>query len=134
MTGTFADARFALRGLRKTPGFTAVAVAVLALGIGANVAIFSLVDEIWLRPMPVPRADLLVRIFTSNPGPAGVVARGFSSYPDFENVRRTSRTLSGVASLEGRGAQLDTGSENRLVTAAVVSNDFFDVLEPDPAV
>jgi len=133
VTGLVCDLRFAFRNLRKTPGFAAVSVAVLALGIGANVAVFSLVDEIWLHPMPVPHADRLVRIFTSNPGPEGVVAQGYSSYPDLDSLRGTAKMLSGVASLERRGALLDTGSENRLVTAAVVSNGFFDVLAPVPA-
>ena len=127
------DLRYALRTLLKSPGFSAVAVATLALGIGANVAIFSLVDEIWLRPMPVPHANRLVRIFTSNPTSDGVIAQGYSSFPDFLDLQASAKTLSGVAALERRGAQLETGRENRLVSAAVLSNDFFDVLAPTPA-
>jgi len=133
MNGVSGDLRYAARKLRTSPGFTAVAIATLALGIGANVAIFSLVDEVWLRPMPVPHNERLIRIFTSNPSSEGVIAQGYSSYPDFLAVRQATRTLSGVAVLERRGAQLDAGRENKLVTAAVLSNNFFDVLAPAPA-
>jgi putative ABC transport system permease protein len=80
----------------------------------------------------VPEVGRLVRIFTSVSGP-DAVDQGYSSYPDLDDLRRTTRTLSGVASLEQRGAQLDTGRETRLVRTAVVSDDFFDVLGPVPA-
>ena len=65
------DVRYALRTLRKTPGFSMVAVLTPTLGIGADVAMFSYVDELWLRPMPVPHADRVMRIFTSNPSSGG---------------------------------------------------------------
>jgi predicted permease len=128
------DIRFGFRMLRKSPGFTLVAVITLALGIGANIAIFSYVDELWLRPMPVPRADRVVRIFTSNPSSGGEIERGYSSYPDFEDLKANAETLSGVALHQRRGAMLDDGVQNKLVTASVVSDNFFDVLEPNPAV
>jgi putative ABC transport system permease protein len=133
MTALAQDFRYALRQLGRTPAFASVAVVTLALGIGANIAIFSLIDEAWLRPMPVPDSERLLRIFTSNPSSEGVVARGYSSYPDFLDVRQAAKTLSGVAVLERRGAQLDTGSEYKLVRAAVVSDNFFEVLGPIPA-
>jgi len=128
------DIRYGFRMLRKSPGFTLIAVVTLAVGIGANVAIFSYVDELWLRPMPVPHADRVVRIFTSNPSSQGEIERGYSSYPDFEDLRRNAKTLSGVALHEGRGAMLDDGVQNKLVTVSVVSDNFFDVLQPNPAV
>ncbi|HYK42822.1 MAG TPA: ABC transporter permease, partial [Thermoanaerobaculia bacterium] len=132
MSNLWIDLRYAARMLRKSSGFTFAAVATLALGIGVNVAVFSLVDEIWLRPMPVPDSERLIRIFTSNPSSEGVVARGYSSYPDFLDVRQATKALSGVAMLEQRGALLDTGSENKRVSAAVVSDNFFEVLDPVP--
>ncbi len=128
------DIRFGLRMLRNSSGFTAIALITLAVGIGANVAIFSYVDELWLRPMPVPRADRVVRIFTSNPSSEGEVERGYSSYPDFEDLKANAKTLAGVALHEGRGAMLDDGVQNKLVTASVVSDNFFDVLQPRPAI
>ena len=133
MASVLQDLRYGFRQLRKAPGFSAVAVLTLALGIGANVAIFSYVDELWLRPMPVPHADQLVRIFTSNPTSKGEIERGSSSYPDFEDLRRNTKTLAGVALYEGRGAMLDDGVQNKLVLASVLSDNFFDVLQPRPA-
>jgi putative ABC transport system permease protein len=87
MNGLLHDLRYALRQLRRAPGFTSVAVLTLALGIGANVAAFSVVDEVWLHHMPVRHAERLVRIFTSNPSSHGEIDRGYSSYPDFLDLR-----------------------------------------------
>jgi putative ABC transport system permease protein len=126
------DLRYAFRVLRKSPGFTAIAIFTLALGIGANVAIFSYVDELWLRPMPVPHADRLVRIYTSSPSSHGEIELGENSYPDFEALR-AAKSLAGVAVLERRGAMYDDGSQNRLLSAAVLSDNFFDVMQPSSA-
>lgn len=127
------DIRYAFRMLGKSPGFTTVAVITLALGIGADVAIFSYVDEMWLRPMPVPHADRVMRIFTSNPSSGGEIEHGLSSYPDFEDLRANAKDFSGIALYEGRGAMLDDGIQNKLVTVGVISDNFFDVLESTAA-
>ena len=127
------DLRYGLRMLGRFPGFAAIAILTLALGIGANVAIFSFVDELWLRAMPVPHSDRLVRIFTSDPRGAGEIARGPSSYPDYVDLKNNLSTMSGLALLERRGALYDDGAQNNLVTAAVVSDNFFEVLQPSPA-
>jgi putative ABC transport system permease protein len=124
------DVRYGLRTLRKAPGFTIVAILTLALGIGANTAVYSLVEELWLRPRPVPHPERVVRIFTSNPSSNGEIAEGYSNYPDFTYIREAAKTLSGVAFLQSRGALLDTAGESKLITASVVSDNFFDVLAP----
>lgn len=127
------DVRYGLRMLRRSPGFATIAVITLTLGIGANTAVYSLVDEIWLRPRPVPHPERVVRIFTSNPSSEGEVARGYSSYADFFYLNSGVKTLSGIAFLERRGALLDTGAGSKLLGAAVISDNFFDVLAPSPA-
>jgi len=127
------DLRYGMRMLGKFPGFAVMAILTLALGIGANVAIFSFVDELWLRSMPVPHADRLVRVFTSDPRGAGEIERWLSSYPDYEDLKSNLRTMDGLALLERRGALYDDGTQNNLVTAAVTSDNFFDVLQPAPA-
>lgn len=126
------DLRYGLRVLRNSPGFAAIAVLTLAFGIGANVAIFSFVDELWLHPIPVPHPERLVRIFTSSPTSHGEVERGLNSIPDFVDLRAGTNTLSGVALLQRRGAFYDDGSQNRFVSVAVISDNFFDVLQPSP--
>ena len=78
-----ADVRFALRWLIRSPAFTAVAVASLAIGIGFNTALFAVVDAVLLRPLPVARPDRLVDIYTSAAGGVGAQRFGTSSYPDY---------------------------------------------------
>jgi hypothetical protein len=76
------DLRYGLRVLHKSPGSTAVAVVTLALVVAANTTIFSFVDALWLRPLPVREPARLVRIFTSEPSSWGVDLLGGTSYPD----------------------------------------------------
>jgi putative ABC transport system permease protein len=124
------DIRYGARQLRRNPGFTIVAVVTLALGIGANTAVFSLVDEIWLRPRPVPHPERVVRIFTSSPTSGSAIAEGESSYLDYYYISRAVNAFSGVAFLQRRGSLLYTHGDAKLLNSAVISDDFFDVLEP----
>src|SRR5262245_14935206 len=89
------DVRYAIRTLRRSPGFTAVAVLTLALGIGATTAIYSVVDRILLQPLPFTGGDRLVRVVENVPSPAAgrpPVQRGFA-YPEFLAWRSRARTL-----------------------------------------
>ena len=87
------DLRYALRTLRKTPGFTVVAVIILALGIGATTAIFSVVDAVLLRPLPYAHPDGLVRVYSEFPNfPGGGLRRFWISPPEFLDIRRESKS------------------------------------------
>ena len=95
MNGVIQDFRYATRQLRKTPSFTAVAVITLALGIGANTTVFSVIDAVMLRPLPYYKPERLIAAESVNsrgPGP------GALSYPDFFDWRNRNRTLSHLVS------------------------------------
>ncbi|WP_239004900.1 ABC transporter permease [Myxococcus sp. CA027] len=121
------DLRFALRRLRGSPTFTLVAVATLALGIGANVSIFSVVNAVLLRPLPMHDDARLVRVYslrTQGPGPTSVL--------DFMDLREQSRTLKGLSAVAPVAVTLaadsaDTSPEK--VQAGMVTGDFFPMLD-----
>jgi predicted permease len=128
MDGLRQDLRQAARLLVKHPGFTAVAVMSLALGIGANTAIFSLVNALLLRPMPVPRPQEIVSVFTSDfSGPA----YGASSYPDYLDFRRVD-ALSGLAAWAPTPVALAQGGASQRMFAEAVTASYFDVLGVRP--
>jgi putative ABC transport system permease protein len=114
------DLRYAVRGLRAAPAFTAVAVLSLALGIGANTAIFSLVDAGMLRPLPVDRPEQLLQV-TTTPG-------GGISNPVWEQIRDRQDVFSGLFAWGRWGFNLAAGGEVRSVHGYFVSGQFFDTL------
>jgi predicted permease len=120
------DVRYGLRILAANPGFTAVAVLSLAVGIGANTAMFSLADAILLRPLPVERPDEVLRILSTTRGDNA----GYASYPDFVDFRKQTKTLSGVVAWSQilLGFRTSSATAAQVKLGAVVSTDFFDVL------
>jgi len=118
------DLRYGVRVLLKSPGFTAVAVLSLALGIGANTAIFSLVNAVLLRPLPVAEPAALVFLFCGvRNSPYSVV-----SYPDYVDFRDQNKVFSGLATYSGIGLSLNAADQTELVSGAIVSGNYFDVL------
>src|SRR5262245_35909780 len=107
------DIRFALRVLRKSPGFTAVAVLTLALGIGANAAIFSLVRSILIQPLPYRDADRLLMIWNEYGG-----KQASNSPPDYLDRKKESRTLEDIAALRAVSLNLSGAGTPQRVPAA----------------
>ena len=124
------DLRYALRALRRSPGFTATALLTLALGIGANTAIFSVVRAVLLEPLPFDSADRIARVWQVNPSTG--MTRGAISEPNFLDWRRESRlteTMAGFFFAEGMTGIDLTGSGDPLrLTAALVTDGFFETL------
>src|SRR5438067_2128347 len=125
------DLRLALRTLRATPIVTAAAVLSLALGIGANTAIFSLVNGLLLRPLPVARPDLLVGVATGNEP----VERSNFSYATFDQIRRHADAFDGALAFSNCCGQssVTVGSERWSADRFFVSGDFFSTLGLTPA-
>jgi putative ABC transport system permease protein len=120
------DIRQGTRSLMRTPSFTVAAVLTLALGIGANTAIFSAVHGVLLRPLPYPDADRLAVVWISNEQEA--IDRDVISYPNFRDVREQASTLSGLAAFTGRAVTFSEGEEVEQVPGAAATADFFGVL------
>ena len=122
------DIRFGLRMLRKNPGFTAVAVLTLALGIGANTAIFTLIDSVTLRPLPVREAQQLVQITRVVDGQNQAL-----SYPQFSKLTGQMLSIEGAFARQGTNAVLTIDGAEEQVTGEIVSGDYFPVLQLKPA-
>lgn len=121
------ELRYAIRSLRKAPGFTALAIAILGLGLGANITIFTLANTLLLRPPPgIGQPEELVRVSRRTDN----TVAGSLSYPDYEFYREQARTLSGLAAYaSGTGTVLaNTGSDAIEVRSLLVSANYFDVL------
>jgi putative ABC transport system permease protein len=131
MDALWRDLRFALRGLARTPGFTAIAVLTLALGIGANTAIFSVVNAVLLRPLAYTRPDQLVSIRAAMSG------RGRTdvpiSQPEYHDIQREVPALRDIAAIWPININLTEVEEPERIQAAVVSSNYFSLLGVAPA-
>jgi putative ABC transport system permease protein len=125
------DVKFALRMLRKNAGFTCVAVLTLALGIGANTVIFSVVHAVLLKPLPYPDATRLVSIIQAEEHDKTKILS--LSFPKFTQISEQSQTLESEAAYYSVVSSLDTPREPEAVNAARVSLDFFRVLGISPS-
>jgi predicted permease len=121
---TVQDVRYGLRMMRKNLGFTAVAVLTLALGIGANTAIFSVVDGVLLAPLPYSQPDRLVAIWESNPHFSHV----WISYPNFRDWQRNARSFQQMVAFTSVGSDLTFPGTPEHLEGELVSAGFFRVL------
>jgi predicted permease len=128
---TLQDIRYAFRRLRKNPGFAGVVVLTLALGIGANAAIFSLTDKVLLQRLPVANPDQLVVLSTHDPRSAP--DRDMSlSYPMYQDLRDRNDVFSGVLARGGAQMNVSYADQNERVPAELVSGNYFQVLGVQP--
>ena len=125
------DIRYALRRLRRSAGFSITAVLILAIGIGATTAIFSLVNTVLLRPLPFPQSDRLVWINQQDHSLPGVVPEALS-YPDYFDWRAQNHTLEGIASYSDGSATMELKGVPQRLDVRTVSSNFFDVLGAAP--
>jgi len=132
--------KFAFRTLFKTPFVTIVAIVSLAMGIGANAAIFSLFNQILLRPLPVPQAEQLVNLSSPGPKPgsqscsqAGDCDSVFS-YPMFRDLEKAQTSFTGIAAHVGFGANLAARGQTSNAQGLLVSGTYFPVLGVRPAI
>jgi predicted permease len=124
------DVRFALRMLRKSPGFTLVALLTLAVGIGANTAIFSVVYAVLLKPLPFPNPTQLVSVFEANPQ-KGIAVDAFS-YPNFLECRDHNGVFSQMAGYNAHDLTLTGAGEPATVHTIVVTPQLFSMLRAKP--
>ena len=125
----FQDLRYGVRMLLKNPGFTAVIVLTLALGIGANAALFSVVNGVLLNPLPFPQPDQLITLHQSKPN----FATGAIPYPNFRDWQKENQTFSMMAISRGVSFSMFGAGEAEQVDGRRVSADFFSVYGVKPA-
>jgi putative ABC transport system permease protein len=138
MQSLLRDIRFGLRMLRKSPGFTAIAVTTLALGIGANTAIFSLMNQVLLRRLPVKNPDELVILRAPGPVTGHVSSDGDGtesfSYPMYKGLRENNSVFSGVLARYNFSASVASRGQTDRASGELVSGNYFEVLGVEPAV
>jgi predicted permease len=123
------DIRYALRWMRRSPGFSAVAILSLGLGVGVNTAMFSLVDSLLFRPLPVSSPDTLVDVFTSS-GDGDEYAT--NSYQDFLDIKAQNTVFSDMLGYSPMMAPLSLGDRSRIALGQVVTSNHFTMLGIQP--
>jgi len=125
------DLGFAVRTLTASSGYAVVAMLTLGLGIGANTAVFSLVDGVLMSPLPYPDAEQLVTLWSTTPS-RGLLTRSPVSYPDFRDWKSQATSFQGMAMLYGHEPVLGGREGPTPILVAAVSGDYFEVLQARP--
>jgi putative ABC transport system permease protein len=124
MTGLIQDLRYALRQLRRNPGFTVVAVLTLGLGIGANTGIFTVVEGVVLAPLRYREPDRLVMVWENNPR----FPRVWNSYPNFQDWQRSARSFQQMTAFRQQGVDLTSPGTPSHFNSSQISLGFFSTL------
>lgn len=133
MSALTADLRHAFRGLRRNPLFSTVAILSLALGIGANTAIFTLVDQILLRQLPVKQPERLIMLYQEGPHMGSNLGQRAHSYPLYQDLQAKAEPLAEVICRRLVPASVSVDNETERVTAEMVSGNYFTMLGVKPA-
>src|SRR6187397_333142 len=133
MTKTWADLRLAARGLRRSPLFATVAIVSLALGIGANTAIFTLIDQILLRKLPVKAPDELVMLYQQGNNMGSNMGARMNSYPLYQDLQKKAEPFAGVLCRRLIDASISVDNQTERVQAEMVSGNYFSLLGVGPA-
>jgi predicted permease len=131
---SLSDLRLALRGLRRSPLFSTVAILSLALGIGANTAIFSLIDQILLRKLPVKAPEQLVMLFQRGAHNGNNMGGRMHSYPIYQDFQQRAQSLAEVVCRRLVSASVSIDNQTERLQAEMVSGNFFSMLGVQPAV
>jgi len=123
------DLRYGLRSLAKTPSFTVVAALTIALGVGANTAVFSLVEAVMLRPLPVSRPSELVFISTAG----STASLSTPPYPTLPDLREKTTAFSGIAAFATDEMRIEIAGRPEPVNGQIATQDYFQVLDIQPA-
>jgi predicted permease len=133
MTAPIADLRLAFRGLRRNPLFAAVAILSLALGIGANTAIFTLIDQMLLRKLPVRAPEELVMLYQQGPHNGSNMGGRMHSYPIYQDYQKRGEPLSEVLCRRLVPASVSIDNQTERIQAEMVSGNYFTLLGVGPA-
>jgi predicted permease len=128
MSTVLQDIRYAMRMLGKAPGFAAIAILTLALGIGANTALFSVVNGVLLNPLAYPQPGQLTAIYATTPG----ATQGYVTYLNFLDWQREAKTFSSMAMYRNQDYSMTGTAQSERVTGYMISADFFSVLGVQP--
>ncbi len=126
------DLKYAFRMVLKAPAFTVIAVLTLALGIGANSAIFSVIDTVMLKPLPFPNPDRVVMIWGHAPASSGGGNRNVHSFPDYVDFRDQSQSFTSMASYTRAGAVLSQDNESQELEGVAINAEVFETLGVAP--
>jgi predicted permease len=134
MTTALSDLRYAMRGLRRSPLFAIVAILSLGLGIGANTAIFTLIDQILLRKLPVAAPDRLVMLYQQANNMGSNMGSRMNAYPLYQDLQQKAEPLAEVLCRRLTSASLSVDNQTERVEAEMVSGNYFSMLGVKPAI